>query len=132
MTIDLADTRPTSRLTGKPISQDQLDHLEHARSIAVIARRERQLTKVEAKAAELRAFLGIRDRKEIAPQLEKELSRWGKVISDLEDKHRSKLTAMVEKHNEALHGIHAELTQLKRSLRIPSAPVSMVSSVPPR
>ena len=62
VTVTLSDRRATSSLTGKPISADQLEHLARARELAVIARRERQLTRMESKVAELREFLGIGQR----------------------------------------------------------------------
>merc|ERR1711871_610506 len=90
VTVTLADRRATSSLTGKPISEDQLEHLAHARELAVIARRERQLTKMESKVAQLRDFLGIGERA-TDMSLTQSLDRWAKALCDLEDKHRTKL-----------------------------------------
>ncbi len=90
VTVTLSDRRATSRLTGKPISEDQLEHLARARELAVVARRERQLTRMESKVAELRAFLGIGERTTDA-SLTQALDRWAKALCDLEDKHRAKL-----------------------------------------
>ena len=126
VTVTLSDRRATSSLTGKPISADQLEHLARARELAVVARRERQLTRMESKVAELRAFLDLGERVADA-SLTQALDRWAKALCDLEDKHRAKLQNTVERQNAILLDLQTDLRRLSPR----AAPGSVVSSVAP-
>ena len=138
MSITLDEKRATSSLTNKPISQDQLEHLEHARTLAVISRRERQLKRIEEKAAELRSFLGVTSQT-AGVSLNKLIEKYAESIEQLESKHRSKLEVIANRQNELLQGIQSDLKVLRGAQTGHIAATgqygvsmnSVVSSVPP-
>ena len=120
-----SEKRPTSRLTGKELSADQLLHLEKARELAVISRRERQLQRISAKRDELLKFLGLSDDSNDARRLEPLLKNHVNALIATEDRLRSKLNSTVEEQNTLLTGLRNDLKKLG------SVTGSVVSSVPP-
>ena len=120
-----SERRPTSRLTGKELSADQLLHLEKARELAVISRRERQLQRISAKRDELLKFLGLSDDSNDARRLEPLLKNHVNALIATEDRLRSKLNSTVEEQNTLLTGLRNDLKKLG------SVTGSVVSSVPP-
>ena len=123
------DTQPKSKLTGKPLSQDQLDHLEEARKLAVISRRKSQLTRVESKAAELKEFLGVGAGSD-SNELCQSLNRWAQAISDLEDRHRSKLHAVVQNQTEVLKSLQSDVRRLSGDGSVVSSSTGSLRTLP--
>ena len=107
-------------------SPEMAEHLTYARKMATIGRRERQLARLSAKCDELRSFLGVEDsssKSQLGPLLEKH----AKIICNLEDKHRERLSQHTEKQNKLIESFRSELRQLAN----PRGAGSLVSTVAP-
>jgi C4-dicarboxylate-specific signal transduction histidine kinase len=105
-------------------SQSQDDQLARAREVALNNRRRKLRAKLETRLAELRGIMGDLN--------EEQLERVVENLVLTEDRLRSKLNVLTERHTEELKNIHAEVRRITKLIETgrPSASTSKKVAVP--
>lgn len=108
---------------AKPRSVKQDDQLARAREVALANRRVRTRRLLEERLAAIRAKMGDLSNEQ--------LERAVRMLTETEDRHRSKLAALVEEHTSQLRRLTRAIEKPAAASRSVASSASVVSSVAP-
>ena len=110
--------------SGKPLSDKKLRQLAAARDKALLTRRKKLKSKLEAKLSELRQILG--------PDNRPDIERVAHMLLKQEETLRSKQNALVLEVKDVIADFKADLTAIKERLSKPSHSLSSLQKPRPR
>ena len=123
VTVSFDDDVPRSK-SGKPLSDKKLQQLAAARDKALLKRRQKLKSKLEAKLSELRQILG--------PDNRPDIERVAHALLKKEEILRSKQNALVLEVKDVITDFKADLQAIKERLSKPSHSLSSLQKPRPR
>jgi chromosome segregation ATPase len=123
VTVNFDDDVPRSK-TGKPLSEKKLRQLAAARDKALLTRRQKLKSKLEAKLSELRQILG--------PDNRPDIERVAHMLLKQEETLRSKQNALTLEVKDVINDFKADLQAIKERLSKPSHSLSSLQKPRPR
>jgi exonuclease VII large subunit len=112
VTVSFDDDHPRSK-SGKPLSEKKLRQLAAARDKALLKRRQKLKSKLEAKLSELRQILG--------PDNRPDIERVAHMLLKQEETLRSKQNALVLEVKDVITDFKADLQAIKERLSKPTS-----------